>query len=72
MENYDSDPRVLSLPTPLYRRLAKLQFMVWQVVWYCAAARGSRTAADGSKWKRAQPAKIWKRQGGWVDFGARM
>ena len=27
------------------RRLAKLQFMVWQVVWYCAAASGSRTAA---------------------------
>ena len=44
MENYDSDPRVLSLPTPLYRRLAKLQFMVWQVVWYCAAARGTGTA----------------------------
>ena len=29
----------------LYRRLAKLQFMVWQVVLHCAAASGSRTAA---------------------------
>ena len=32
-------------PILLYRRLAKLQFMVWQVVWCPAAASGSRTAA---------------------------
>ena len=30
----------------LYRRLAKLQFMVWQVVLHCAAASGTGTAGE--------------------------
>ena len=56
-------------PTSLYRRLARLQFMVGQVVLHCAAARGGRTAAGrasraalrGSKWVQAQPAgSKWK------------
>ena len=32
--------------TSHYRRLAKLQFMVWQVVLYCAAASGTGTAGS--------------------------
>ena len=53
----------------LYRRLAKLQFMVWQVVWLCAAASGTGTAGkpppSGAEsgctreavWPRALPAQ---------------
>ena len=37
-----------------YRRLAELQFMVWQVVWHCAAASGSGTAAGLQRAKRCE------------------
>ena len=50
----------------LYRRLAKLQFMVWQVVLHCAAASGSRTAA-AKRCVKAHCAWAWRfaRRGLW-------
>ena len=38
-----------ALPTSHYRRLARLQFMAGQVVWYCAAASGTGTAGSACR-----------------------